>query len=96
MKALEARIAAMDSVLERELEGLKVVTSENKTLKGEIKELHSAFLKAEYEKEHGAGTWVDGDCADLYALDKKKESMPDKLATLNRKRLENLMLIEDE
>ena len=88
LASLKERIDAIDSVLDKELEELKEVKGEHDDLKGEIETLHEGFEKAEYEREHGAGTYVEGDVEDIYAVRKAKPITQERFATLDKKKLE--------
>lgn len=88
--SIEQRIEAMDIIIDRELANLKEVTSENKELRTNIRDLNNAFGKAAFAEEHGgdATAFAEGDVLDLYALDKNSQhSLPQRLDTLTREQL---------
>jgi len=89
--SLEQRIEAMDAVIQRELDNLKVITSENNALKNEIKALNTAFGQAAFVGQGGnAADFAAGDVKDLYAAEKGTPSLPHKLDTLTRDQLRAL------
>jgi hypothetical protein len=91
--SIEQRIEAMDVIIERELGNLKDITSENKDLRADIRDLNNAFGKAAFVEEHGGdgSAFAVGDVLDLYAIDQTaQQSLPQRLDTLTRDQLRAL------
>lgn len=88
--SIEERISAMDIIIQRELDNLHMATGENKGLRDDIKQLKSQFDQTEFagaNKGDGAA-FAAGDVKDVYALDNIASSMPRRLDTLTRTRLQ--------
>eukprot|EP00045_Choanoeca_perplexa_P012455 m.135932 g.135932 ORF g.135932 m.135932 type:complete len:1063 (+) comp16014_c0_seq1:99-3287(+) len=80
---LQARVAAMDDVIDKELKELQGIMAESAGLKSEIHVLKQQFQKSAYEAEHGAGSYFEGDVEDRYALE-REATLPRPLNTLQR------------
>eukprot|EP00730_Choanoeca_flexa_P008282 TRINITY_DN12472_c0_g1_i6.p1 TRINITY_DN12472_c0_g1~~TRINITY_DN12472_c0_g1_i6.p1 ORF type:complete len:1071 (+),score=320.96 TRINITY_DN12472_c0_g1_i6:3126-6338(+) len=81
--ALQARVTAMDQVIEKELLELQIIMAESNDLKSEITVLKEQFQKRAYEAEHGAGSYMEGDVEDRYAVE-RDETLPRALGTAQR------------
>eukprot|EP00039_Didymoeca_costata_P021881 m.3158 g.3158 ORF g.3158 m.3158 type:complete len:1082 (-) comp2700_c0_seq1:73-3318(-) len=84
----EARVQAMDELINKLLLEIQEINKENSELREEIRKLNERFQKAEYALEHGGqgDAFAFGDVEDLYALsnEHKDMSLPAKLNTVTK------------
>lgn len=66
VRDIESRLAAMDSVIDLEVNRLHDLLQENFSLKNEIHFLRNQFRRKEHESKYGLGTFDENDVDDLY------------------------------